>query len=244
MTSGNDQRSPILRTLEKCRNQVGKLEKGFHKQLYEHLQTAGECAQKYAADEEQYALFREEIFWARCKLKKPSLGDSLDQIILNVCRFVFDAADTAGARYNRAYKYARTLQAFARKKVPVSDIAAKLMAEHGTEYAFETETAENPRQSKPGGVDGKGVGSGEPSPGTDGGSSPAPATARKRSAGDGIPVSPDGERALVVETSASRRSKVLNLAVGERARITVQRVEADGDFKRIAATCVKVRPSR
>jgi hypothetical protein len=216
-----------------CRSVLKDADEGYRKELYKILALIYRLANVFRSEQAAWRDFCKEGFWEKCDQKKPNSNTNHDDIMLWVSRFVFRAAKTESTAYNRAYKHARTLQRYSREKVPESAVAEKL-AEEGADYVFRKEVAENPRRSKTAPCD-NGAGADENRAGSRGAGGGSVRKDRSDRASEKLDVP-----ILEVEMTQERLQRVLGLAVGERARVTVECTEADEAWKRIVGKSVKV----
>lgn len=136
----------LLDGLRECRDAITEIERGFRIELFEKLQAAYEISDAFKENVEAYDIFCKDPVWNKCKLKRPTRLDDQDQKISWVVRYIFGVVSTESPRYNRAYKYWRTLQGFARDNIPAEKVSEMLLQE-GVEYAFLTEARKHPRKS-------------------------------------------------------------------------------------------------
>src|SRR5215203_3105711 len=141
----------LLEAVRRCRTRVQGIESTFREDTYTELQEVCVIVAGFQDTKQAYMKFIAERFWRECKRKKPGPADIYEDMVLFTLRFVYDVTSTEGPRYNRVYKYARTLCVLAAEGVSPEDIAEALV-EKGTEYAFSFEQDQNaPEDKQPGG---------------------------------------------------------------------------------------------
>lgn len=237
----------LLEAVRRCRTRVQGIESTFREDTYTELQEVCVIVAGFQDTKQAYMKFIAERFWRECKRKKPGPADIYEDMVLFTLRFVYDVTSTEGPRYNRVYKYARTLCVLAAEGVSPEDIAEALV-EKGTEYAFSFEQDQNaPEDKQPGGgpLDGEELRDDETS-----GKPPRLATNSSRGKGStasGSSGNSSGSRpVLEVDVPVSDLGRVLDLPIGGRAQIVVERVGGPpganrrAGFKRIVAREVRI----
>jgi hypothetical protein len=138
----NELKSDPINVAYECQAYIEEVDEKYYDRLYRLLTIVyglGICFENLP---EQWASFRSQSFFAKLKQSKPCEDDNIERIIYWVCRFMFGAVRTDGRRYNRAYKYARALQRYARQGTEWRAIAAKLMEDGGVDHAYELDAEE------------------------------------------------------------------------------------------------------
>ena len=134
--------STIGQRLLKCRKQIQRAEYGFRTELYDALKEAYRIADDLGTRNKDWNYFCDLEYWSECGTRlRPKPTTPVEEYIRYVLLHIYRVTNSQGPRYNRAYKYARTLQSYAAQKVPIEEVTSKLRRE-GVDYIFDFRTEE------------------------------------------------------------------------------------------------------
>ena len=133
---GSAQLDPMKEALA-CRADIAKLESGYHKGLYAELGRITQIARDFDRNEEAWARFVKDSFWANArKQDRPHIGSKKRPKIAFVTRFVWNAKN--GPSCKLTSKYSGSLQYLIADGVKPERIAKELKKRGGIEKIHRT----------------------------------------------------------------------------------------------------------
>jgi hypothetical protein len=236
-------KSPLIKEIEKgylkiladCRAEIDQIEETYHLELYRVLAKAYTVAWHLQHDFDDWKNFVKHPFWAQRK-KKVRRDKDHDKVLRLVMIFVFNA--TSGARYDRAWKYARALEIYWSSDVLPEEVAEKIKGDGGIEAVYRMAVQKSPRRKLRAELRDDYYSLEEDSePAGDDVSDDEDQHIHSED-GDDTYDEEDCNPTFDVEIDPKRLRKLLALKNGARARITVEKVGSRGGWKRFAARAV------
>jgi hypothetical protein len=231
------------RTVAKlCQIELSQLDAGYHEQLYYLLGVAYAVADGFQKDYESWRIFVKNDFWQHRK-KRPRPKHQ-PKALLHVMVYVFNA--NTKQRYDRAWKYATGLQLYWNQGLRPEEVPAKIKADGGIEALMKHALKFKRLREEPeididseyfnickdevkSSSEDQASGQAPDEPLT-GGDPPAEGNEEKNSVEQRKKT-----KLLRLPASRSIRKQVRGLATGEKARLTVKRVEGQPGKVRVVA---------